>query len=459
MTLGKGVITGIFDNTPDTLDHPEISVLGSSATANVATRTIAVTAFAVAGTAGLPIAAGSIATFIDSSGPNPDSDYSASITITGADGFSLVIPVASITEVGTTNQYTVSAPTFTLPDEGTYPIIISVTDNGNTPSFRASGSSTATIVDAPLTAGPSVIFVPRVAPTVFSGAIGTFTDANPAALLSDFSAIIDWGDNSPQSAGTISEPGGAGMAFAVSATHAYLYAGDYTITTYVTDVGGSKVTLNSTINVDKNMVVGTSGPVITSIGFNRRRATLTVTFRDKLSRLDLASLSHAAFYDLSASPLSSKAHVLKWLSPKRVLHTPRAGSVTVHVVFRHQHILRPGKYEVLINSGTGDTGIHDVAGNALDGNFHGTFPTGDGLPGGDFIAAISTLHRGVPKGDGYVLPADGIDAPAGSGPGVGGNKRRRVTTTNRNRPVIRQELAHKISTRNSRFGGMKPGRG
>ena len=109
-----------------------------------------------------------------------------------------MIPVASITEVGTTNQYTVSAPTFTLPDEGTYPIIISVTDNGNTPSFTASGSSTATIVDAPLTAGPSVIFVPLVARTVFSGAIGTFTDANPAAPLSDFSAIIDWGDNSPR---------------------------------------------------------------------------------------------------------------------------------------------------------------------------------------------------------------------------------------------------------------------
>ena len=46
------------------------------------------------------------------------------------------------------------------------------------------------------------------------------------------------------------------MAFAVSATHAYLDTGDYTITTYITDVGGSKVTLNSTINVGNPDMVG-----------------------------------------------------------------------------------------------------------------------------------------------------------------------------------------------------------
>ncbi len=137
----------------------------------------------------------------------------------------------------------------------------------------------------------------------------------------------------------------------------------------------------------------------------------------------------------------------------------RTGSVTVQLVFKHKNILPKAIYEVLISSGAGNTGIHDVAGNALDGNFNGTVPPGDGLPGGGFIAAISTFHRVVPKGDGYVPPADGIDAPAGSGPGVGDGKRRRVTMTDRNRPVIRQELAHKISTRNPRLGGMKPGRG
>ena len=53
--------------------------------------------------------------------------------------------------------------------------------------------------------------------------------------------------------------------------------------------------------------------------------------------------------------------------------------VVVNVVFNNGHTFRGGKYEVVIDSGTGDAGIQDVAGNALDGNFYGTFPTGDGL--------------------------------------------------------------------------------
>jgi hypothetical protein len=65
--------------------------------------------------------------------------------------------------------------------------------------------------------------------------------------------------------------------------------------------------------------------------------------------------------------------------------------------------------------------IQDVAGNALDGNYYGTFPTGDGLPGGDFVATIATFHNkvlpGVPIRDGFDPPsAATIDPPAHSAP-------------------------------------------
>lgn len=93
------------------------------------------------------------------------------------------------------------------------------------------------------------------------------------------------------------------------------------------------------------------------------------------------------------------------------------------MVFNNGHVFRGGKYEVLINSGTGDTGIQDLAGNALDGNFYGSFPSGDGLPGGNFVATVSTFHRVVlpfvPSADGYVSPNKGIDPPAGSGSASG----------------------------------------
>ncbi len=252
VTLKATAITGTFNNTPITLDQPTVSAMGTSANANVTEGIITVTAFPVVGTEGLPIPSGVIATFIDSGTPNPAADYSASITITGTGGYSQVIPVppGGISRVGTTNQYTVTAPTFTLPEEGTYQVAVSVTNTVATPVFTATGYSTATINDAPLTAGPAIVFPPVSAHTQFSGVVGTFTDANPTAPLSDFTAIIDWGDGSAQSAGMISQPGGVGKPFDVSGTHTYLNSGVYTITTYVTDVGGSKVTLTSTIDVN-----------------------------------------------------------------------------------------------------------------------------------------------------------------------------------------------------------------
>ena len=88
------------------------------------------------------------------------------------------------------------------------------------------------------------------------------------------------------------------------------------------------------------------------------------------------------------------------------------------MVFNNGHTVRGGRYLIVINSGGGDTGIHDVAGNALDGNFYGTFPSGDGLPGGNFAASIDTFHNNivlppVPFLDGYVPPSAAVvDPPA-----------------------------------------------
>ena len=80
--------------------------------------------------------------------------------------------------------------------------------------------------------------------------------------------------------------------------------------------------------------------------------------------------------------------------------------------------MRGGAYLIVINSGTGDGGVRDVSGNALDGNFYGSFPTGDGLAGGNFAASISTFHNNVvlaavPVQDGYVSPgAVSVATPA-----------------------------------------------
>jgi hypothetical protein len=138
--------------------------------------------------------------------------------------------------------------------------------------------------------------------------------------------------------------------------------------------------------------------------------------------------------------------------PTAIYYTPGAAPsdpVVVKVVFNHGHTFRGGKYEVIIDSGTGDAGIQDVAGNALDGNFYRTFPTGDGLAGGDFVAEIYTFHTVilpfVPSADGYVPPPKGIDPPAGSSSKA---KRVHIKTS----VIVDHTATRKLATQNERLG-------
>jgi hypothetical protein len=46
----------------------------------------------------------------------------------------------------------------------------------------------------------------------------------------------------------------------------------------------------------------------------------------------------------------------------------------------------------VFNSGLG---ITDVAGNPLDGEFFGRFPSGNGVRGGDFVAIVDAVHKHI----------------------------------------------------------------
>ena len=41
------------------------------------------------------------------------------------------------------------------------------------------------------------------------------------------------------------------------------------------------------------------------------------------------------------------------------------------------------------------TGVRDIAGNALDGEFYGYFPSGNNARGGDFIAELDAVHHTI----------------------------------------------------------------
>jgi len=64
--------------------------------------------------------------------------------------------------------------------------------------------------------------------------VAQFTDAGPnPGLASDYQAVINWGDQTAESTGGISDLGGGN--YEVAASHTYDTAGSYTITITITD--------------------------------------------------------------------------------------------------------------------------------------------------------------------------------------------------------------------------------
>jgi hypothetical protein len=88
----------------------------------------------------------------------------------------------------------------------------------------------------------------------FSGAVASFTDANPLATAGEFSATIAW-DDGQTGAGTVQANTSGG--FDILGTHTYSQAGAEHVAVVIADVGGSTASASSSINFSK------ATPVIT----------------------------------------------------------------------------------------------------------------------------------------------------------------------------------------------------
>ena len=218
--------------------------------------------------------------------PIPYVDYSATITVTNSAGTVVFTgAAASITQNGNAAQFTVNAPAITLPEEGTYQVVVSVSDSdgggGGGGLITVSAASTAVIADAPLTT-PPVGVTQNVNTGVVLGfglSVGTFTDANLAAPTTDFTTTIDWGDGSPNSIGLVSNLGQPAGTFVVYGTHTYAKPGSYFVTTNVLDDGGSTTTLYATFNVTDLKVTGSTKSFTAVEGQNTGTFVLA-TFED-----------------------------------------------------------------------------------------------------------------------------------------------------------------------------------
>ncbi len=185
---------------------------------------------------------GVVVKFTSNDSPQPLSNFSASID--WGDGHTTA--VADIINDPTLPGVFDVLGTNTYAEEGTYPVTVSIHDAP--PMGVASdavAASVATISDAPLTAsgiatapilpqGQIVAGVPT-----FSGTVATFKDADPAGMVSDYTATINWGDGLIAN-GTVSGP--VAGVFYVTGSHTFTQPGTYPVSVLIQDMGGASAT-------------------------------------------------------------------------------------------------------------------------------------------------------------------------------------------------------------------------
>jgi hypothetical protein len=171
---------------------------------------------------------GAVATATDADPKSTAAEYTA--TIQWGDASTSTGTISGPTG----GPFTISG-THTYAEDGIYSVTVTITDI-DTGANTSTVTSRANVADSPLAARCAT---PATSLLSFSGSVATFTDGNPGATSSDFTAIVDWGDAS-NSAGTISGP--TGGPFTVSGSHVYSSTGDHTISVSIVDAGGSAAT-------------------------------------------------------------------------------------------------------------------------------------------------------------------------------------------------------------------------
>jgi hypothetical protein len=138
-------------------------------------------------------------------------------------------------------------------------------------------------------------FGPVTLPAVLEGAptgmveLATFTDDDPAGAITDYTAIINWGDGTSDTAtfanGGISDLGTAGglRTFAVEGNHTYATDGTYPLSILVEDAGSSSVTTALARVMDVPPTAGITGPT-DGVRGQERDFTLTATDRSAKDR-------------------------------------------------------------------------------------------------------------------------------------------------------------------------------
>jgi hypothetical protein len=213
------------------------SSVTAGSTATVADAPLVARAINIAANEGATFS-GKLASFFDVDPNGVVADYSA--TIAWGDGSTSSASMSANANGG----FDVSG-SHVYAEEGYYSYTLTIDDVGGSSSMTA---GTATIIDPPLMPGsvpPLTLHQGIPSGTII---VCTFQYLGGSEPVGNYTAIINWGDGS-STAGTISQPGGAGTAFDVSGSHTYAVAGRYNLTVAISDADGDSAVTGTTVQV------------------------------------------------------------------------------------------------------------------------------------------------------------------------------------------------------------------
>jgi len=249
-----------------TIAHDAAAAVVVKPQATVSDPSVAATAVAIAAAEGAQ-ANVNVATFTDPGGAESTAGYSA--TILWGDGNTS--PGAISVSDGV---FTVSG-TNTYAEEGTYTATVTIAHDS---AASVIVKPVVTVSDAALSATGSNVTTTEGHTVSWTAA--TFTDADPAGTAGDYTATIDWGDNTAMTTITGAQLTGSGPGapgFGVPAIHDYAEEGSFTLTVVISDAGGATTTVKPVATVNDAALSATATNVTATEGttFGATVATFT----------------------------------------------------------------------------------------------------------------------------------------------------------------------------------------
>ena len=167
----------------------------------------------------------------------------------------------------------------------------------------------------------------------------------------------------------------------------YLPDGSWTVTATITAPHGSP---SVPVAMDKPLVIDTIAPRVTGVAISSRNDAIVAVISDVGSGLLTSTANDPDNYTVVPPGTIVGAHPANGMGPRSNPSISgfysNGNAYTVRIGLGASTLPGGKTYTFQIRSG----GITDVAGNALDGEFSGRLPSGNGAPGGNFIARLTT---------------------------------------------------------------------